>query len=95
MKLFGPNLNVSKRLSWRPYLRQENVLVWGTIAAFVLSGALLVLDGYLFFTSVLQEGKRMPPIVKLDTVMADEIEEAIKILDEREKKFIEIFGAPL
>lgn len=78
-----------------PRLTRERILVWGTIAVFTFAGFLVALDGYLFYAIVLRGEERVSPSVKSDIVTSQEIDAVIEILDERQKKFEEIFGAPL
>lgn len=100
MALFGLNINIKVGLQFlrKPRLTKEDVLVWGTILALALAGFLILRDGYLFYSAVLKEraspgrdfagGER-------DILTPEEIDEASGILDERARKFEEIFGAPL
>ena len=91
MTLFGLNLNFRHIKKFIRIPRQE-FLLWGTVAVFVLLLTLIAWDGYLFYSTVFKERARGAGVTSREVINAEEIDEVIKLLDEREERFEEILG---
>ncbi len=72
---------------------ERDMIFYGLLAVAVLFGVLVFLDGYFFVTTVLQ-GSAQPsgfPLVHASLSERD-IDETVRLLDERAQKFNEMLG---
>jgi len=72
-------------------IKGDNLIFWGVIFLIVLFIALLMLDGYIFYSSVI--GKREIAVISeppASSLSPKELDEVINLLDERQKKFEKI-----
>lgn len=89
MKLFSFDL----KTGWAAKLgrvRREEFLVWGVVGLFIFLVFIILLDGYLFYQSVLIEEGRVVFIKKPPAISSAEIDEMVRIFDERKEKLEEI-----
>lgn len=72
---------------------ERDMVFYGLLTVAVLLGALVSLDGYFFVTAVLHEPAQPSdfPLVH-GSLSGRDIDEAIRLLDERAQKFNEMFG---
>lgn len=72
-------------------LSHEDILFWGSVFILVLFLALVLVDGYMFYQSVTLQRKVTYALeYKPKTILSQDLDEVIKLLDERQKKFEEI-----
>lgn len=73
-------------------MRERDTIFYAVLGIAALLIVLLILDGYFFFVAF---GPRHVPPASARAPLSDrEIDEAIRILDARAKKFNEIMGTP-
>ncbi len=65
----------------------EDVLVWGVCALAILFVLLFLFDGYFFYRTALQNDLGVSATIREEMLTAKQIDEAIVVLDAREKIF--------
>ena len=72
---------------------ERDMVFYGLLAVAALFGVLVFLDGYFFITAVLQEPVQPSEFPLVHAPLSErDIDEAIRLLDERAQKFNEVFG---
>lgn len=71
---------------------REDFVFWGVVSVFSLTLSLVLLDGYIFFQTLFQEREEVMAVGTFEKISPEYIEEVMRILDEREKKFNEILA---
>jgi len=70
-------------------LRRSDIIFWGVMGLGVILAVLLVLDGYVFYQVFF--GQRMETeIQRITDFPAEELNQLIKLLDERQEKLKEV-----
>lgn len=71
---------------------RENLTVWGIVALACLFAFVLFWDGYLFYRTVVKGREGAPPLEKRTILTSTELDEVVRLLDERRARFNEILG---
>lgn len=72
---------------------ERNLVFYGLLGVAVLFGIMLFFDGYFFVTVVLQGPAQPSEFPLVHTPFSErDIDEAIRLLDERAQKFNELLG---
>lgn len=86
MNFFSFNLLKNVSGTRLPKIGRDELLVWGVLALIIFLAVLIIWDAYLFY-STLQESRRRSEIaVPSGGVLAKDLAEALRILDERQAK---------
>ena len=76
-------------------LPRETLIFYGIVLLASLLGLLLAADGYLFYISQLKAESPVPRLSSAPTLSAVEIDEVIRLLNERERKMQKLLGEEL
>lgn len=71
-------------------LKRDDVVFGGVVAAFFLFLFLLGFAAYLFYSTVMVEREELAGVVRGEIIQGKDIDEVVKILDERAQKSEEI-----
>lgn len=92
---FFHNIQLKNRKEKKAFaLRREQILIWGTRMLGILFLGMLVVDGSMFYHTILIKKTREIHVVRSVTFSRAKIEAVIHILDERQKQFDEIKNQP-
>ena len=81
--------NLRKLLS---HFGRDEFIILGVIILALFLAALIIFDAYFFYTSLKAEKEVVQAPHKITTLTSVEIDEAIKVLDERQQEFNRILG---
>lgn len=73
-------------------LGRDDIMVLGIIILFLFLGAVLFADGYLFYQTVFKKEGASSVIKNSSVLTTADVEDAVKLFDERQKKFDEILA---
>ena len=69
---------------------RNDMIVFGAAILFLVTFGVVLTDGYIFYATVVKKRAVLPPEQKIEFPQK-EAENLIQILDNRQKKFLEIF----
>lgn len=93
MKLFSRDSIKIASFARVSTIGRDEVLVWGVVALGVVLGVLIIWDAYLFYYTFSHTREASRSIEEKAGLSANDIDEVIKLLDERKKKFdLELSG---
>lgn len=73
-------------------MRRDDIIFYGILIILVLLGGLVLVDGYLFFTMVVNRNPGVTGVSFRGQFSSDEFEQAILLLNEREKQYLELLS---
>lgn len=92
MAFFPYKFRLSGRSLRKLNFSRKDVIFYGVLAVFVLILSLTMWDGFVFYQTLFEERGEVQVVSSFEKISSEDIDEVVRILDEREKKFKEILG---
>jgi len=69
-----------------------DIVWWGFISLIVFFLAVILWNAYFFYSRIVVESKKDIVVQERISIVSEDVDEILRILDERQKKFDEILG---